>query len=154
MKLGAAALVAIIIGVVLIGVLACGQPAPSPAPTPTPWQVQELYQFLENENRSNPTRLDKRVDDNELFGFTGAITKIEDGKIQFHIAILDAMKDRYVECKFDNKASVLSLDVGNRVTVYGDLDEAFPTGLQSTVGLKNSLVVKFKSCRPPKRASR
>ena len=154
MKLDVATLAAIIIGVLLTGTLACTQPVPSPAPTPTPQPVEELYQFLENEKASNPTRLEKRVEDNELFGFTGAITNIEDDKIQFHIDIHLTAKDEYVECKFDNKASVLSLDAGRRVTVYGNLYEAFPTGLRSAVGLKNDLAVKFKSCRPPDGVSR
>ena len=153
MKLGAATLTAIIIGVVLIGVQACGQPAPSPAPTPTPWRVQELYQFLENEKTSNPTRLEKRVDDKEVFGFTGAITNIEDDKIQFHIAKLDTKKDEYVECEFDDKGGVLSLDAGLQVTAYGRLDAAFPTGPLGRFGFKDNQAVKFKNCHLTERGS-
>ena len=75
--------------------------------------------------------------------FTGKITNIEDDKVQFHIEKRWLWKDDYVECKFENKGDIISLDKGDMVTLIGNLD-------------KVSGVVIFKNCgfysnrhRPP-----
>ena len=116
-------------------------------PTPTPRPVENLYQFLASEKQSNETRLGKRVENNEIFGFTGKITEIEDAKIQFHIKERYVMKDEYVECQFNSRNKVLSLNKGSLVTVYGNLDKAFPTGKLGDIGFKDNRALKFKNCR-------
>ena len=83
---------------------------------------------------SNPTRSDARVEAKELVSFTGPITKIEDDRVQFHLATRYLEKDDYVQCQFAEKSDVLSLNKGESVTVYGNL-------------AKVDTVVKFENCR-------
>ena len=127
-----AAIVAILGALVLIGVVSCRQ-MPTPIPVPASVPVDQLYDFYQQEKETNPPRLDQRVVNEEIRTFTGTITKIEDSKIQFHIQELDFGKDKYLECKFSSKGSVLNLNTGSTVTVYGFLDDA-------------NGVIKFKNC--------
>lgn len=129
--------------------LACGAatPKPTPTPLPTPQAVEQLYQFFMSEKTSNPSRLEKRVDNGGIFGFTGNISKIEGSKIQFHISEQSVGKDKYVECDLGDIDRVLSLNTGMPVTVYGRLDKAFPSGILRNYGFKDSRAVKFKGCK-------
>jgi hypothetical protein len=70
---------------------------------------------------SNPTRVEHFVDVARPSVFEGRITKIEDSKLQFHVEKRALDKDRYVECEFRQKNSVLRLNVGQLVKVYGEL---------------------------------
>ena len=137
------------VGLALVGILACGQgePTATPTPTPTPWPDEALYQFLSSEKDTNATRLEKRVENEERFGFTGQITEIEDAKIQMHVSKQHGEKDEYLECKFDSESKVTNLDKGGTVTVYGNLDKAFPTGKLGDLGFKDNRALKFKNCR-------
>lgn len=145
MQFGLSAFVAIVVGLALAGVLACGQDAPTP--TPTPRSVESLYKWLKSEKENNPERLEYRAERGEIFGLTGEITDIEDSKIQFHISRAELGKDEFVECEFSNYGSILSLNIGDPVTVYGKLHKAFPTGKLGQFGFKDNKAVKFRECR-------
>ena len=109
----------------------CEEPA---APTfPPSVSFIELFEFYQQEKENNPTRLKNRVEAEELRVFNGPISNIDGSKIQFHVQRIIGGRDRYVECEFSTERSVLSLNVGDQVTVYGNLDDV------------NS-VVRFKGC--------
>ena len=124
--------VVLVVGALAIALLvSCQQQTSQPLPTSTPFN--QLYEFYQGEIKNNPTRLEKRVDDKELRVFHGPITNIEGSKVQFHVERRLIERDKYMECRFRAKESVLHLNVGDRVTVYGYLDGA-------------NDVVKFKDC--------
>lgn len=145
MQFRLSALVPIVVGLALAGILACGQEAATP--TPTPRSVESFYKWLESEQEKNSERVKHWADHGRLFGLTGEITEIEDGKIQFHIRKTELGKDEFVECEFANSSSVLRLNIGERVTIYGNLHEAFPTGKFGQFGFKDNKAVKLKKCR-------
>lgn len=140
-------LVPIVVGLALASILACEQEAP--IPTPTPRQVEEFYEAMELEQAQNPERLKHEADQGRLHGLIGKITKIDDSKIQFHINKMELGKDEFVECEFSNSDSVLKLNIGDMVTVYGNLHKAFPTGKLGEIGFKDNKAVKLKECRLP-----
>lgn len=106
--------------------------------------VENLYQKLELEKSTNPTRLEDRVDRNEVRSFSGTISDIKGKSIQFHIDEKMLERDDFVECAFPSEDDILSLDIDQEVTVYGNLHEAFSGGLFGATG--DSRAVKFKDC--------
>lgn len=120
---------------------ACGQQQIQlPAPVP----VGELHQGLEGEKSNNPVRLNRRVDSEEVYAFSGSISEIKGNAIQFLIDERDMGRDAFVECAFPSETYVLRLNVGQSVTVFGKLHEAFSGGLFGATG--DSRAVKFKDC--------
>ena len=53
------------------------------------------------------------------------ISKIDGKKVQQHFELLYGDTDSYLECEFSNESSVLRLNVGQMISVYGVLSEAF-----------------------------
>ena len=136
---------------ILISVISCqatevGQltPTPTPAPTPTPQSVEETYHVLEQENSNNSNRLRIREDERQMFRFRGNITKIGDKKIRFYIVPpRELANDLYVECNFDSRERIAHLNVGEKVSVRGELARAFRGRLWG-VGEKQAVV--FERC--------
>ena len=116
------------------------QENPPPAPVP----VENLYRGFEQERSSNPTRLESRVDRNEVSAFYGRIGEINGEVIQFHVDEKMLGRDAFVECQFPSENYVLRLNVGQEVAVYGKLAEAFRGGFFGITG--DSRAVKFRSC--------
>lgn len=121
--------------------VSCRQPE-NPLPAPTP--VAKLYRGFEQEKSSNPTRLESRVDRNEVYAFSGNISNIDGDTIQFLVDEKMLERDAFVECQFPSESYVLQLNVGQEVTVYGKLTEAFQGGLFGITG--DSRAVKFHAC--------
>ena len=137
-----------VVAVVLLSLLACSEGQPSPTPTPVPVErVEDVYADYQREKAANPTRLESRIDRKEVRAFQGTIDKIDGSKIQFVINERVGGKDEYVECDLEDSKRVLSINVGNLVTVAGKLDEAFPGGKLKDLGFKDNRAVKFKDCR-------
>ena len=106
-------------------ILACQNPALE-TPTPVPPRVQEIYRALQEENVSNVARLRTMEDDRESFRFVGDITTIGEKEIRFYVEPpLTLADDRYVECNFTTNRKIASVDIGDEVTVKGELARAF-----------------------------
>ncbi len=137
-----------VVAVVLLSLLACSEGQPKPTPTPIPIeQVEDVYADYQREKTDNPTRLESRIDRKEIRAFQGTIDKIDGSKIQFSIKERAGGKDEYVECDLEDSKRVLSISVGDSVTVAGKLDKAFPGGKLGDAGFKDNRAVKFKGCR-------
>ena len=94
--------------------------------TPVPSRVQEIYRALQEENVNNVARLRTMEDDRESFRFVGDITTIEEKEIRFYVeSPLTLAEDRYVECNFTSNRKITSVDIGDEVTVKGELARAF-----------------------------
>ena len=113
---------------------------------PAPVPAKALYKFLSDEQAKNPTRLEKRVDSEQLVGITDTIGKIEGSTIQFTIKEEMWAKDAYIECDFEDSDNVTMLNKGDQVTVYGKFHKAFPTGKLGDFGFKDNKAVKFRDC--------
>lgn len=120
---------------------ACGQ---QQIQLPAVEPVEELHQEFEREKSTNPTRLEDMVARNEVRAFSGTIKAIEGAAIQFHIDEKMLERDAFVECAFPSEDDIMSLNIGQKVTVYGKLHEAFSGGLFGATG--DSRAVKFKDC--------
>ena len=106
-------------------ILAC-QNLSVETPTPAPPSVQEIYRTLQEESVSNVARLRTVEDDRESFRFVGDITTIGEKEIRFYVELpLTLADDRYVECKFTTNRKIASVDIGDEVTVKGELARAF-----------------------------
>ena len=106
--------------------------------------VEELHQGFEEEKLNNSVRLNRRVDSEEVYAFSGNISEIKGNAIQFLIDERDRGRDAFVECAFPSETYVLRLNLGQSVEVYGKLHEAFSGGLFGATG--DSRAVKFKDC--------
>ena len=121
---------------------------------PAPVSVQEVYQDYSRDKEENPTRLKSRVDSGEISAFSGYIWKIDGKSLQFLIKegkveeLLSeegaSARDAYVQCEFPEETSVVRFNLGQRVTVYGNLDEAFDEGMFRVTG--DGRAIKFKDC--------
>ena len=122
--------------VVLLAACGNGLPTPTgtPVPTPTAQAVVELYEFFQAEKERNPVRFDRIMEDEDLFGFTGIVSRIDGSTIRFHIAERRLRRDLFVECEFRESQDMLSLSVGEKATLYGKIDKA-------------KRVVRFEECR-------
>ena len=106
-------------------ILAC-QNSALETPTPAPPPVQEIYRALQEENVSNVARLRTMEDDRESFRFVGDIATIGEKEIRFYVEPpLILAEDRYVECNFSSNRKIASVNVGDQVTVKGELARAF-----------------------------
>lgn len=107
------------VAVVLLLMACKGEDKPLMLPPSVP--VHALYEQLQNDKELNPTRVDRWIDQRQIRAFHGSITKIDDSKVQFHIKERFLASDLYVECKFANRNSVLLLNKGQNISVYGHL---------------------------------
>ncbi len=107
------------VAVVLLLIACKSDDKPLVLPTSVP--AHALHERLQNEKELNPTRMEVKIDQRPLMAFHGDITRIEDSKVQFHIEERVLAPDLYVECKFANKNSVLPLNKGQSVRLYGYL---------------------------------
>ena len=103
------------VGLTVLVIAACGTEGFSP---------QELYDFYQHERESNSTRLAARIAAEEMRRFSGQITNINDLNVQFHPDRRLSQRDRYIECRFANLETVLPLDTGQYITVFGKLVRA------------------------------
>lgn len=129
-----------IIILIASGIIGC-QPETSLTPPPAIPAV-ELYRHMVGEKESNPTRLKHRVDGREPMAVQMIITEIEDTKVRQHFGRNAPFGSGFVECEFDSETSVLSLDRGDYVEVWGLLEKAFPSNLFRQV----TYVVKLSDC--------
>ncbi len=111
--------------VISVVILACQNPS-EPTSVPTPPSVDEVYRALEQEKTSNVARLRTREDNRESMRFRGNITRIGEGEIRFYVEPpMTLAEDLYVECNFQSNRSIASVNVGDEVTVQGELARAF-----------------------------
>ena len=111
--------------------------------------VGTLYDQFQRDHAANPTYVEYRVKKKEFMGLAGKITEVEGAKVQFHIVRQLIPKDEFVECAFPEESAVLELRKGQTVTLYGNLDKAFPRGLLGDVGFKDAKAIKLKNCPGP-----
>ena len=125
-------------GIALAVSTSCTPSSPDPTATPLPTSVPftELYDFMQSEKNSNPTRVEYFVDVARPSVIEGQITNIKDSKLQFHVHKRTLRRDEYVECAFRQKGSVIRLNVGQLVKIYGELDT-----VDAAVKLKNCRIV-------------
>ena len=115
--------IALTLAVVLgIFVVSCGNEMRHALPSQFA-PVDKFYAEMHNEKNSNPTRMERRIEQGEVYGIIGEITNINDAKIQFHIQKRPLGKDQYVECEFPNERSVLQFNKGEIVKVSGKLNK-------------------------------
>ena len=105
--------------------VACGvTPGAEPTPTPTPYDVNRLYEALENLKESNIARL-REIEHDTQGRFRGTIDRIEEREIRFYVERPRALaEDKYVECNFRSNADMVSLYRRADVTVQGRLVRA------------------------------
>ncbi len=128
---------------IAVVILACQNPS-AQTPVPTPPRVEEVYRALEQEKFSNINRLRTREDDREEFRFRGNVTRIEEGEIRFYVEPpMTLAEDLYVECNFKSNRSIASVNVGDEVTVRGELARAFRGRL---FGIGETKAVIFENC--------
>ena len=108
---------------------------------PAPMSGVEFYEFILGEHSSNPTRLQDRVQNGQIFSVILLSTAIEVSRILEHIRERALEPDWYVECEFESTQWVLRLNIGETVGVYGHLAEAF----DSRIG-PDSKAVKLRDC--------
>ncbi len=129
--------------VISVAILACQYPS-AQTPVPTPPRVEEVYRALEQEKFSNLARLRTREDNRESIRFRGEITRIEEGEIRFYVEPpMTLAEDLYVECNFKSNRSIASANVGDEVTVQGELARAFRGRL---FGFGETRAVVFEDC--------
>ena len=114
-------------------------PTAIPTPTPTPMPGKVLHDRLLAETVDNPTRLKNRVENRQLIRFTIQISSIEDSRIRQYF---NGNSGSYIECEFKHERSVLNLNRGQTVNVYGFLDEAFDKKFMRP----DSNSIKFRDC--------
>lgn len=107
---------------------------PAPLPTPTAQPVSLLYDWFHAEQKRNPVRFDRMMEDEGRYGFTGIVSKIDGDKVQFHLSRRSLKRDDYVECRFKSEDDVVRFSVGETVTLYGNIAEV-------------GRIVKFEECR-------
>ena len=113
-------------------------------PTPTPPSVEEIYRALEQENAGNSNRLRIREDKGQVLRFRGNITKIDTKEIRFYIVPPRTLaSDLYVECNFDSHSRIAQLNVGQEVSVRGELARAFRGRFW---GIGENQAVVFENC--------
>lgn len=127
-----------LLALAVTGFAACDDPEPTrtpvPTPTPTAQPVERLYLYFQEQKELNPVRFEQMLDDRGLYGFTGIISEIDGSTVHFLVFQRFMRKDETVECNFEDKDDVLSLNVGEVVTMYGNL-------------VKAKRVVRLKDCR-------
>ena len=131
----------VIVTCIAITQIACQKPQPHSPPPPTV-PSEKLYSYLQDEKNKNPTRLNELVKLEPDFRVILTVTKIEGSRIQQHFEIQDFAPDLYIECDFSDKCSMLSIDVGDQVTVEGKLHEVF----KRLYLVWDSAAVKLKEC--------
>ena len=97
----------------------------APMRLPQAIKAERLHEDLASVKHNNSTRLEKRVEDRELFVVVMTITNIEGSRIQQHLHKDPNWLDDYAECDFPDRNSILHLNRGDQVTVKGDLHEVF-----------------------------
>ena len=75
----------------------------------------------------------QRIRGSGIRSFEGQITKIDDSKLQFHIEEVFWGRDKYVECKFRDNRTIITLSKWDIVKVYGYLNDV-------------NNAIKFKNC--------
>lgn len=123
--------------------LACGSVwNAEPTPTPTPVEVNRMYGYLEDLNTSNVAEL--RESEGKWFRFRGRVDIIEEKMVRFYVEPPRTLADdSYVECNFGSNADLISLRIGDDVTVRGKLVRAF-RGRLFGIGELRALV--FEDC--------
>ena len=104
-----------VVSLTVLAIAACGTEESSP---------QKLYDFYQHERESNPTRLAARIAAEEMRKFSGHIENIDGPRVQFHPDDRLSQRDRYIECRFADLESVLPLDTGQYITLFGKLVRA------------------------------
>ena len=121
------------------------QSATNLTPTPTPPSVVEVYRTFEAESNSNVARLMTREENREHFRFRGSITRIGDKEIRFYVEPpMTFAEDLYVECNFESNQQIASLNLGDEVSVRGELARAFRGRL---FGIGETRAVIFEECK-------
>lgn len=111
--------------------IGCREPVTIEVPAPRP--VVELYQWLLDDKTLNESRSKLREENREVHSFFGPITEIDGSTVRFRIEDRPLQRDTRLDCEFSSERSILSLDAGQTVTLYGFLKEV-------------SRVVKFNKC--------
>ncbi|MDE2780761.1 MAG: hypothetical protein OXI91_13960 [Chloroflexota bacterium] len=124
-------LAAMIAAMPIVLTMGCREPVTIEVPAPRP--VVELYQWLLEDKALNESRSELREEKREVHSFVGPITEIDGSTVRFRIEDRLLQRDTWLECEFASERSILSLDAGQMVTLYGFLKDV-------------DRVVKFDKC--------
>ena len=128
LKSARASLVLLCLILTTLGGLSCTAEVSEPTDTDASDEIHTIHTVfddLDADRASNPTRFENIAKNNELRTFMGEITGIENSRLYFHVVFRDFVNSDYAVCDFVDEEPLTSdsVNLGNVVKVMGNVQE-------------------------------
>lgn len=128
LKSARASLVVLCLIMTTLAGLSCTAEVPEPTDPDASDEIHTIHTVfddLDADRASNPTRFENIAKNNESKKFIGEITGIQDSRLYFHAVVRDFVNSGYAICDFVDEEPLTSdsVNIGNVVKVMGYVQE-------------------------------